>query len=747
LKFSSASVAWREGGRARITRLTVGAFIYGRYLSHSLRVWWTSAPHLLTLAYAVRGTVIMMTPFVVFLVLGNPNAAVFASLAGMYTIFSDPGGAYRRRLGAMVIAVVAGAAALFVSSILPPMVGLAPVILALVAFAGGMGRALGEAGVSTGLCMSLMFLTGLIAPQSTDHATAYTGFYAVGGLWAMGVQMALWRLRPYWILFHEVAACYEACAELVSVLSIQIAGADPGATRRRLRRRHKRAREAIRSAEATIESVRVSAAHNVPVFDRVVVWLTAASQEAAAAVSLRATTWPAPGTDASKAWETFFASWHEALMNISIALKERRRDISIDNAHAAFEALEADGLVVPETRAPLRLALQQLEIAADHVSQISPVRFGWGEDVPRVAFGGLRDVWRTLAAQLTFRSVNFRHALRVSVVSGLALWVAGILNTHYRMWLPMTAIIILQPEFGATWKRLWERVGGTLLGVLIAGSLYLVLGSDTAQVVVIVLFAYGMFFFTRSSYGLGVVMLTPLFLLLLAILNPGTPGDIFLSRFVDTLAGAALALAASWLLWPMWQRANFLPQCATAVRNERNYLAAVFALTDFDEAQDRELMRLRHLAERESDNVEASLRRMLSEPQRTRGDSRAVFGFMTFLRRLANDAIGFAVELSGGTLSPAERRQADELLGGLDTVEEVLTSRGEASRLESVQPLLATGTFAGAPLGRWFERLSVDAASLAVATRKLLHIERRRRIRRFRVLRARRKDKMRAAGP
>src|SRR5699024_643134 len=133
-------------------------------------------------------------------------------------------------------------------------------------------------------------------------------------------------------------------------------------------------------------------------------WLTAASQETAAVVSLRSTTWPAPGTPAARLWETFFASWHEALMSLAEALKERHAAFSTEEMHKAFEALEAEGLVGPEKRAALRLALQQLDVAAEHTSQMSRVRFGWGDEVPRLAFGGLRSVWTTLTAQLTFRA-------------------------------------------------------------------------------------------------------------------------------------------------------------------------------------------------------------------------------------------------------------------------------------------------------------------------------------------------------
>ncbi|MDN5874070.1 MAG: FUSC family protein [Sinobacteraceae bacterium] len=727
-------------------RSRYGLWLYFRHLPRELRVWWQAAPHLLTVFYAVRGTVAMMAPFVVLLQLAMPYASVFAALGGMYTVFADAGGAYHSRMGAMTFALVGGAAALFVASSLPPMAWIAPLLLAVVAFAGGMGRAFGESGLSTGLCISIMFLSGLIVPLSMEQAAAYTGYYAIGGLWAMAFQMAWWRLRPYWEIFHEVAACYEACAELVGTLSVQIAGADPAAVRRRMRRRHKTVRAAIYAAETTLESVRFGNGNFMPVLDRAQVWLAAASREAIAAVSLRMTLWPAPGTPAARMWQDFLSAWHASLLSISEALKDRHAEACVEEVHTAFEVLEAHELLTPETRAPLRLALQHLDAAAESVTRLSGLRFGWREDLPRLATSGLRDFGSALRVQLTFRSITFRHALRVAVASGLGLWAAGTFNTSHRMWLPMTVILVLQPEFGATWKRLWERVGGTLIGVLIAGGLYFLVQGTVGEIVVIVLFCFGMFYFTRSSYGLGVVMLTPVFLLLIKVLDPGASLQLFGFRLLDTVGGGVLALLAAYLLWPLWQRGNFLPQCAVAVRSQRDYLAEAFALPGDGQLSHPALMRLRHRAERESDNVEASLRRMLAEPQRSRGDARAVFGFMTFLRRLAENGLGFAVELAGGTLSPAERRQGDELLHGLDTVADALDGKTDVTRLQTVQPLVATGTFVGAPLGRWFERLSVDVASLAVATRKLLRLERRHRIVRFGSLRGRAQRRLHQTG-
>lgn len=251
--------------------------------------------------------------------------------------------------------------------------------------------------------------------------------------------------------------------------------------------------------------------------------------------------------------------------------------------------------------------------------------------------------------------------------------------------------------------------------MLVAGGLHFLVQGTVAELVTIALFAWGTFFFIRSHYGIGVVMLTPMILLLLGVLIPSASSSLIVARGVDTVLGGVLALAAAYLLWPLWQRGAFLPQCAAAVRAERAYLAIAFALPGDGRLSHPELMRTRHQAERASDNADATLRRMLSEPRRARGDVRSALGFMTYLRRLA-------VALGGGKLSTAERSQGDEVLWRLDVVADTLEGKASTKTLAAIRPQIESNA---APddeaLASWFERFAEDTAMLATTARKLLH--------------------------
>src|SRR5699024_3044125 len=150
---------------------------------------------------------------------------------------------------------------------------------------------------------------------------------------------------------------------------------------------------------------------------------------------------------------------------------------------------------------------------------------------------GAHDVWQTLRANLTPHSILFRHALRIAVAAGFGLWFSGVVGVPHRLWLPMTVIVVLQPEFGATWRRMGQRIAGTLAGVVIAGGLHFLLHDNSLEILAIALFAFSAFYFIRRNYGIGVVLLTPMILLLFGVLAPAVSGVLILARGLDTVLG------------------------------------------------------------------------------------------------------------------------------------------------------------------------------------------------------------------
>ncbi|HKT31872.1 MAG TPA: FUSC family protein [Gammaproteobacteria bacterium] len=679
-----------------------------------LRRAWRSAPNRMALMNAVRGTVAIMVPLLALIHLGQPAGAVMAAIGGMNTAMSDAGGAYRRRMLVMLLVAALGAVSLFLGCQMYGIGWLAAGVLFLIAFAAGMARVFGQPGISLGLDASIAFLVGALAPQGVREGLQLAGYYVLGSLWTILFTLTLWRVRPYRRLFQQVATCYEACADLVSVLTTH-AGLHG---RRYMRSAHRTLREVLRQADDILETTRAGAGHSNPVFDRCVELLHAVSREGAAAVSLRLMAPPAHEAPVVDAWRAALLSWRNALCAAAGVLLRWKGQVPVAEVRERFAALEQQSGMPSAARPPLQLALLHLESAAEALGKLTGARFTFRGWAPRIGWSGLRHMGATFAEQFNFHSFIFRHALRVAVAAAVAQWLAFSLSLTHRLWMPMTVIVVLQPEFGATWRRMWQRVGGTLAGVLIAGVLHFLLHDSAAESVVIAVCAFGMFLFIRRHYGVGVTMLTPMVLLLLGVLVPRS-GALILARGTDTILGAALALAAAFLLWPVWQKGAFRPQCRTALEANREFLSAVLTAARTGKTVCIEVMQARQRAERETDNADAVFQRMLSEPVHTRGRMRPALAFTAYLRQLTEHVLALALALEGRTIPAAAEALGESLLARLDAAGHALADDGLPASDSGLSSQLAMVVETAPTLAPWFERLVPDVTALSAIAGKL----------------------------
>src|SRR5260370_1280300 len=106
-------------------------------------------------------------------------------------------------------------------------------MMAAIAVASGLVRAIGPGSTSFGINTAVSFLVGLsVGAAGGPHELWALGFGG-GALWTILVALAFWQLRPYRRLEQEVAGAWEAVAELVAAAQAAIPGATVVARRRR----------------------------------------------------------------------------------------------------------------------------------------------------------------------------------------------------------------------------------------------------------------------------------------------------------------------------------------------------------------------------------------------------------------------------------------------------------------------------------------------------------------------------------
>ena len=614
-------------------------------LLKSWRASLLSGPDRIALSTALRGTIATATPLAVLPHLGAASLAYPAVLGALATSMVDVGGPYRSRLVGMLIQTVGGTCLLLLGSLALGHWWLAALVMAALGILSGLIRALGPGGASLGINTAVAFLVGLQLGEAGGASPAWLVGYGAGGFWTILTALAFWQLRPYRRLEQEVAGAWEAVAALVAAIA---AAEDSGVVARRRREQriaaaHGAAREAVERAREALGEMRAGTAGPGTTVSQLVVLLNAAARIGAATVTLGEVAAPAGATP--RADEAELERECRAVARILLAGKGAFSPQALRGIVQAASGELAESLAWAQ-------ALRHLDNAQE------ALRLLFGEkrrlfDLLHLAFTHRRPKGTVLAAlrlHANPRSPIFRHALRVASVTAIDTGVIAYFRLPHGIWLPLTSLVILQPDYGGTVARALERSGGTILGAVIAGALLAGLRGTVEYDAALGLLLFLTFLLIRRRYGYAITFLTPLIILLIGMAS-ADPWIDLAERIAYTIAGALLAIAAFALLWPQWEREQLGERLVRAVGADRDYLAGVLAGLATPDSTTPALASLRRQAELAIANAEAGFQRMLTEPATRRAPAGAGFALLIYLNRLCRTGIALAAQ-QGAVATP-----------------------------------------------------------------------------------------------
>jgi uncharacterized membrane protein YccC len=279
------------------------------------------------------------------------------------------------------------------------------------------------------------------------------------------------------------------------------------------------------------------------------------------------------------------------------------------------------------------------------------------------------DAWTLLRAVFAPDSLILRHALRLAVVTTIAVALAEAFDLKRGYWLTITVVVMLQPHTSATTNRALQRVLGTVLGGVLTALLGAAFHEPRAILVLSFVFAAACIALLPMNYAAYSVFLTPTFVLL----AEAGAGDWHLAsaRVVNTLLGGALALAGARLLWPSPESLRLPGYLAAAMAASRNYLASVVSLFDDRSVEAGERIRAaRRGIGLAAVNAEESFQRLVAEYDGPLAELSPVMTFLTYTRRLSASTAALAMArhsdsvVGASVLLPFARR-ADAVLDDL----------------------------------------------------------------------------------
>lgn len=167
-----------------------------------------------------------------------------------------------------------------------------------------------------------------------------------------------------------------------------------------------------------------------------------------------------------------------------------------------------------------------------------------------------------------------RHAIRVSAVTAGGYLLGTLLPYGHGYWAPMTAVMVMRPEFSRTYERSVARFGGTVVGVFVATVIVQTahpgVGLSAALAVACALLMY---LLMRTGYSVGQACVSAYVVFLLGMAGDDWSQTV-LERLVLTLGGGLLAMI-SYAVYPAWETPRLRNRLGDWLKEDGRYAASV----------------------------------------------------------------------------------------------------------------------------------------------------------------------------
>jgi uncharacterized membrane protein YccC len=160
--------------------------------------------------------------------------------------------------------------------------------------------------------------------------------------------------------------------------------------------------------------------------------------------------------------------------------------------------------------------------------------------------------FRSTTAWLRSRKVELGLGIRVTVAAMGALVIALAFGLKLPLWAVLTSIIVTQMSVGRSLKATRDYLIGTVGGAIYGGTIAILIPhtGEGALLFVLVLAVAPLAFIAAINPGLNVATVTAIIVLLLPMMNHGTPLESAVDRVLEVTVGALTGLAVSFLVLP-----------------------------------------------------------------------------------------------------------------------------------------------------------------------------------------------------
>lgn len=562
-----------------------------------------------------------MAPLALGLAGRLPVEMVFAAMAAQNVANVDVRGAYGLRLSLLLsmTLILAGSAALGALAAPSLLASLAATVV--IGLGAGLWRHLSsDYGASLSIASGFLCFIAMAEKGGPDIAQSHALAALAGGCWGALLQVALWPIRPQHPLRYAVGESWLAVAGVCTVKADHAAEAE-------LRSSLDKAYSILGSARARRNRVvvqRLEELNNVAARLAQRISAMQSAYEGVADVG--------PSPEIQSAAETVLSVLGNLSRTVGLAVVSRQpghlavAEVRIRRLGHLLLVLrtriedEADPLpwgALAATSGHVADYLHEVESSLRRTMDRASDQGAFSLELVDLAHLRLKPLTAALNLSLRVDPALVRYTARITVLSLAGVWAMKTLGLRHGYWLPLTLMVVLQPDYGSTRKKAAQRLMGTLAGSVLASLVLWLRLPPPILMAATALTAFGFGFFLRRDYWISVIFITLFVVVLTESLGPATL-ELTVERFGDTAAGGLLALLAAFMFWPIWERARFRPILARALRANAAYMRVVGDRLAAGRRYDAEVVRAKRGAESSGAAVFSSLQRMSGDPKNFR---------------------------------------------------------------------------------------------------------------------------------
>ena len=512
---------------------------------------------------ALRTTLTVLFPIILFFYFGNPEAATGIGVGALLISLTDlPDNRLNKLKNALISILVFFLTTFFVSQILAFKIWSAVFITAL-AFVFSMFAVYGQKMSLIGT-MALIVCTFVMGLHPA-RPLYFSGYMLIGGVWYYLVSVLQTLLRPYRSLNHAIFECLMASA---AFLKVKAKNYDPELAldhqqkeiiklHIRVNQKHELIRNLLLTDRYAMDPANVKGRilldragllidlyeHlNAVHFDYDTIRKSLSGEKSLPIIANLIRTLALEIEDLGRRVRSFKSI--NANLSITHSFISDKANLTAELHHLQStqkEFVQNVILNIEEIANIIALLRKSEGRERHHLPEKEVIEYPLFVSSDRVA---LKD-------HLSFKSPIFRFSLRMAIC-----FLFGFLLIHqldaskYSYWLFLTLVIVARPKFSITWKRNFQRLKGSLGGIVIGLLLIYFVKSPAILLSISAICLLGFYAFNRINYTLSVLFITPAVILTLGSYH-GHFDHIVHDRILFTLIGCAIAIIATYL-FPIW---------------------------------------------------------------------------------------------------------------------------------------------------------------------------------------------------